>query len=116
MQRLNHFLYMEDIKLYAATNNQLQGLLQLIQTFSRDIKMSFGIEKCRTWSIAKGKTEMKNFTTQDVDTVEAMNEDDIYKYLGHMQTEQIKHAQMKQQLGEEYLHRTKIILSTKLKG
>jgi hypothetical protein len=32
MQRLNHLLYMDDIKLYAATNNQLQELLQLIQT------------------------------------------------------------------------------------
>jgi hypothetical protein len=30
MQRLNHLLYMDDIKLYAATNNQLQEHLQLI--------------------------------------------------------------------------------------
>jgi len=41
MQRLNHLLYMDDIKLYAATNNQLQELLRLTQTFSRDIKMVF---------------------------------------------------------------------------
>ena len=48
--------------------------------------------------------------------MEAMNKNDIYKYLGHMQTKQIKHAQMKQQLGEEYLRRTKSILKTKLNG
>ena len=42
--------------------------------------------------------------------------DDIYRYLGHMQSKQIKHAQMKQKLGEEYLHRTKSILKTKLNG
>jgi hypothetical protein len=48
--------------------------------------------------------------------MEAMNEDDVYKYLGHMQTKQIKHAQMKRQLGEEYLHHTKSILKTKLNG
>jgi hypothetical protein len=107
---------MGDIKLYAATNNQLQEILQLKQTFSRDIKMSFGIEKCKTLSIAKGKIEMKNFTTEDEDIMETMNEDDIHKYLGHMQTKHIKHAQMKQQLGEEYLHRTKSILKTKLNG
>ena len=34
---------MDDIKLYAATNNQLRKLLQLTQTFTRDIKMVFGI-------------------------------------------------------------------------
>jgi len=33
MQRLNHLLYMDDIKLYAATKNQLQELLRLTQTF-----------------------------------------------------------------------------------
>jgi hypothetical protein len=113
---LNHLLHTDDIKLYAATNNQLQELLQLIQTFSRDIKMSFGIEKCKTLSIAKGKIEIKNFKTEDEGTIEAMNEDDIYKYLGQMQTKQIKHAQMKRQLGEEYLHLTKSILKTKLNG
>jgi len=35
MQRLNHLLYMDDIKLYAATHNQLQELLRLTHTFSR---------------------------------------------------------------------------------
>ena len=68
--------------------------------------MVFGIEKCKKLCIAKGKLEMRNFTTED-DTVEAMNEDDVYRYLGHMQAKQIKHAQMKQKLGEEYINRTK---------
>ena len=57
---------------------------------------------------------MRNFTTDDDDTMEVMNEDDMYTYLGHMQAKQIKHARMKQKLGEEYLNRTKCILQTKL--
>ena len=32
---------------------------------------------------------MRNFTTEDDDSMEAMNKDDIYRYLGHMQSEQI---------------------------
>jgi hypothetical protein len=48
--------------------------------------------------------------------MEAMKEDDICRYLGHMQSKQIKHAQMKQNLGEEYLNGTKSILKTKLNG
>jgi len=39
--------------------------------------------------------------------MEAVNEDDMYRYLGHMQTKQIKHARMKNMLGEKYLNRTK---------
>jgi len=83
---------MDHIKLYAATINQLQELLRLTHTFSRDIKMVFGTEKCKTLCIAKGKLEMRNFTTEDDDTMEAINEDDMYRYLGHVQTKQIKHA------------------------
>jgi hypothetical protein len=75
-----------------------------------------GIEKCKTLGTAKGKVEMRNFTTEDDDTMEAMNEDDIDRYLGHMQSKQIKHAQMKQKLCEEYLNRTKSMLKIKLKG
>jgi len=45
-----------------------------------------------------------------------MNEDDIYKYLGHVQTKQMKHTQMRQKLGDEYLNLTKNILKTKLNG
>ena len=78
--------------------------------------MVFGIEICKTLIIAKGKLEMRNFTTEDNVTRESMNKDNIYTYLGHMQTKQIKHAQMKQKPGEEYLHRTKSIFKTKLNG
>jgi hypothetical protein len=107
---------MDDIKLYAATNSQLQELLRLTQTFSRDIKMVFQIEKCKTLSIAHGKLDMRNFTTEDDDSMEAMNKHDTYRYLGHTQSKQIKRAQMKQKLGEEYLNRTKSTLMTKLNG
>ena len=37
-------------------------------------------------STAKGKLEMRNFTTEDDDTMEAMNKDEINRYLGHMQS------------------------------
>ena len=47
--------------------------------------MIFGIEMCKTSCITKGRLEMRNFKTEDNDTMEAMNEDDMYRYLGHMQ-------------------------------
>jgi hypothetical protein len=64
----------------------------------------------------KRKPEIRNFTTEEDDTMEAMNKDDLYRYLGHIQSKQIKHARMKQKLDEEYLNCTKSILKTKLNG
>jgi len=45
-----------------------------------------------------------------------MNEDDMYRYLDNMQAKRIKHVRMKQNIGEEYLNRTKSILKIKLNG
>jgi len=42
--------------------------------------------------IVKGKLEMTNYATEDGDTMEAMNEVDMCRYLGHIQAKQIKHA------------------------
>jgi hypothetical protein len=52
--------------------------------------MVFGIETCKKLCIAKGKLEMRNFTTEDDGTMEAMNQDDLYRYLGHVQAKQMK--------------------------
>jgi hypothetical protein len=75
-----------------------------------------GLKSAKHLSIVKRKLELRNFTTEEEDTMIAMKEQDICKYLGHMQTKQIRHAQMKQQLGDEYLQCTKSILKTKLSG
>ena len=59
---------------------------------------------------------MRNFTTEDDDTMEAMKEENMCRCLSHMQAKQIKHARMKQKLNDEQLNRTKGILKTKLNG
>jgi hypothetical protein len=50
-----HLLYMDDIKLNAASRKELDYLLKLTESFSNEIKMKFGIEKCKLNSIMKGK-------------------------------------------------------------
>ena len=36
---------MDDLKLFAANNNQLASVIKIVNKFSSDIGMSFGIEK-----------------------------------------------------------------------
>jgi hypothetical protein len=43
--KINHLMYMDDIKLYAKTEREIDSLIHLTRIFSNDIGMSFGFEK-----------------------------------------------------------------------
>ena len=47
---------MDDLKLFAANNNQLPSMIRIVNKLSDDIGMSFGIDKCKKMTIQRGKT------------------------------------------------------------
>ena len=46
---------MDDLKLYGKSSNELESLLNKVWIFSTDISIEFGLEKCATLTIHKGK-------------------------------------------------------------
>ena len=44
-EKINHLLFMDDLKLYSRNGKELGSLVQTILIFSKDIGMEFGIEK-----------------------------------------------------------------------
>ena len=42
---ISHLLFMDDLKLFAANNNQLASMIKIVNKFSDDIGMSFRIDK-----------------------------------------------------------------------
>ena len=44
--KFSHLLYMDDMKLIAKSEEELQKQIQTAKTFSDDINMEFGLEKC----------------------------------------------------------------------
>lgn len=113
---LSHLWYMDDLKLYASTNQHLQHLLKCVERFSMDIEMAFGMDKCRISSMRGGKWERHEgyeVVTRD-EMIMGMEEQERYKYLGYQQARGIDHANTKKQLQEEYQQRLKTLLKTKL--
>ena len=51
---------MDDLKLYSETQENMQRLVNITNTFSSDIAMEFGLDKCATVNIIKGKLGMPN--------------------------------------------------------
>ena len=54
-EKIKHLLFMDDLKLYSRSEKGFDSLVQTVRVFSGDIGMEFGIEKCATLVMQKGK-------------------------------------------------------------
>ena len=48
-------MYMDDIKLFAKNEKELETLIQAVRIYSQDIGMELGIEKCAMLEMKSGK-------------------------------------------------------------
>ena len=55
--KINHLLFMDDLKLFAKSNAQNNSLVNTVYTFSEDIGMEFGIKKCGVLVLKRGKVD-----------------------------------------------------------
>ena len=57
-EKINHLLFIDDLKLYSRSDKDLDSLVQTVRVFSEDIGMEFGIENCAILVTEKGKILM----------------------------------------------------------
>ena len=57
-EKINHRMYMYDIKLFAKNKKELETLIQGVRIYSQDIGMEFGIEKCAILVMKSGKRHL----------------------------------------------------------
>ena len=55
-QKLNHHLFMDDLKLYAKSERELDLLIHTVRIFSDDDGMLFDLDKCAVWDLKRGNT------------------------------------------------------------
>ena len=53
--KLNHVLFIDDLKLYAKSEEQTNTLVKTLYVFSTDIGMEFGVKKCGILTMKRGK-------------------------------------------------------------
>ena len=54
-EKIDHLLFMDNLKLYSRSEKRLDSLVQTARVFSEDLGMEFGIEKCAVLVMEKGK-------------------------------------------------------------
>ena len=100
--KTSHLLYMDDLKLYGKSSNDLELLLNRVRIFSTDISMEFNLEKCATLTIHKGKaTHTEGLTFSNNNTIKGLSLEESYKYLGVLQADDVKYCHMKKQTSAE---------------
>ena len=58
-EKINHLMYMDDFKLFAKNEKELETLIQEVSTYSQVIGMEFRLEKCTMLMMKSGKRQMK---------------------------------------------------------
>ena len=113
-EKINYLMYMDDIKLFAKIEKELEILIQTVRMYSQDIGMEFGMEKYTILVIKSSKRHMtEGAKLPDQVIIRTHGENETYKYLGILEADTNKQVEMKEKIKKEYLRRTRKLLKTK---
>ena len=116
-EKINHLLFIYDLKLYATNEKGLESLVQTVPIFSDDIGMEFGINKYATLVPKKGEvTKFNGISLPDGRVMKGLIERGSYKYLSILQADQIQYTEMRKKVKGEHLRKVCKVLETKLNG
>ena len=112
---ISHLFYMDDLKLFAKNDQDLEGMLTTVRQFSEDICMEFGLDKCAKATFHRGRIHKTSSIALDIETtIKELDPEEAYKYLGVNEGDGINHASMKEKTRKEYYRRVRMILKTEL--
>ena len=107
---------MDDLKLYAKSEEQTNMLVRTVYVFSTNIRMEFGIKKCGILTMKRGKIVKSERLKLPDDEVMKQVGQEGYTYLGIIESDEIKETEMKDKITNEYKRRQRLILKSKLNG
>ena len=62
--KVTHLMYMDGSKIYAVTDVHVSSLLRTVKIFSREIKVKFGLDKCKTQTVLKCKHSIAHLSCE----------------------------------------------------
>ena len=99
---------MDDIKLFAKNEKEVETLIHAIRIYIQVIGMEFGIEKCAMLVMKSGKRHMTGgMELPNHAKIRTLGENETYKYLGILEADTIKQVEMKDKIPKEYPRRTR---------
>ena len=110
--KLNHLLFMDDLKLFSKSEEQMDTLVRTVYVFSTDIGMEFGIHGILT--MKRGKVvRSEGIKLPDSEVMKEV-EKQGYTYLGIVELDKINQNERKEKTINEYKRRLRLVLRSKL--
>ena len=107
---------MDDLKLFAKNEDQIDSLLNTVRILSEDIRMEFGLPKCGVLIMKREKVVKSEGISMPDGKMMKNVEEGGYKYLGILEADGVKHKEMKNQIKKEHIRRVRNMLKSKLNG
>ena len=116
-QKINHILFMDDLKLYSRNEKGLNSLVQTVSVFSEDVGMEFGIEKCAMLAMQRiNILKLVRIELPNGKVINSLQECESYKYLGILEADEFLEEKIKLNLSKKYIRRLKKAFKSKLNG
>ena len=89
-------MYMDDIKLFATNEKELETLIFAVRIYNQDIRMESGIEKCAMLVMKSGKRHLTDgMEVPNQDNIRMLGEKATDKYFGILESDTIKRMEVK---------------------
>ena len=96
---------MDDLKLYAKSQEKTNRLVRTVYVLSTDTDMEFGIKKCGILTMKRGKiVKSERIKLPDGEVMKQVGQEG-YTYLGLIELDKIKEKEMKEKITKEYKRR-----------
>ena len=92
-EKINPLMYIDDIKLFVKKEKELETLIQAVRIYSDDIRMEFGTEIMKN----RKRQMMEEIELRNQRKIRTLGEKVTYKYLGILEVDTIKQAEMKEE-------------------
>ena len=116
-EKINHLLFMDDLKLYSRSEKGLDSLVQIVRVFSENIGMGFRMAKGAMLVMEKGKiVKSVGIDVPDGKVIKLLQEGKSYKYLGILEADKFLEEKTKLNVSKEYIRRLRKVLMSKLNG
>ena len=113
--RLTDLLYIDDLKVFSASESKLNRVLESTQAAMEDIGVQWNPRKCAVVHIRRGVHSQQNFGRDTVgDRVPTLEEGRQYKFLGVLETLLQEEKMVLELAAKEYLRRLSVFWSSPL--